>query len=31
MSKVIDGDIPLLSVLDDDNETNLIQALIEKL
>ncbi len=29
MSKVIDGDIPLLSILDDDNETDLIQALVE--
>jgi putative alpha-1,2-mannosidase len=29
MSKVIDGEIPLLSILDDDNETDLIQALIE--
>lgn len=29
MSKVIDGDIPLLGILDDDNETDLIQALIE--
>jgi SNF2 family DNA or RNA helicase len=28
MAKVIDGDIPLLSILDDDNETDLIQALI---
>lgn len=28
MSKVIDGDIPLLGMLDDDNETDLIQALI---
>lgn len=29
MSKIIDGDIPLFSMLDDDNETDLIQALIE--
>ena len=29
MSKVIDNDIPLLSILEDDNETDLIAALIE--
>ncbi len=29
MSRVIDGNIPLLGILDDDNETDLIQALIE--
>lgn len=29
MSKVIDGDIPLLSILNDDDETDLIQALIQ--
>lgn len=29
MSKVIDNDIPLLSILEDNNETDLIKALIE--
>jgi SNF2 family DNA or RNA helicase len=29
MSKIIDSDIPLLSILNDDDETELIQALIE--
>lgn len=29
MSKIIDGPIPLLGILDDNNETDLIQALIE--